>query len=182
MKKLPALDNSFNFSLSPSFSLTHTPFFLSLSLSLSLSISLFLSLTLFLSLSFYLSPSLSCILLIYDLSPLQTPTITFISFAMVFPSFPNPLREQHEYDFLIFRSPASFYSSCFYLSSSCPLKHLFTHEFFLILFLVRHIYQRIYYLSLEFYMGRTLTNTMINLGIRGLCTKSLYKVRLRSDK
>lgn len=25
-------------------------------------------------------------------------------------------------------------------------------------------------------MGRTLTNTMINLGIRGLCTKSLYKV------
>ena len=27
-------------------------------------------------------------------------------------------------------------------------------------------------------MGRTLTNTMINLGIRGLCTKSLYKVCL----
>ena len=42
--------------------------------------------------------------------------------------------------------------------------------------------QRIYYLSLEFYMGRTLTNTMINLGIRGLCTKALYKVERGTKK
>lgn len=34
--------------------------------------------------------------------------------------------------------------------------------------------KRVYYISLEFYMGRTLTNTMINLGIRSLCDKALY--------
>ena len=29
--------------------------------------------------------------------------------------------------------------------------------------------KRVYYLSLEFYMGRTLTNTMVNLGMFLLC-------------
>ena len=41
------------------------------------------------------------------------------------------------------------------------------------------ILQRVYlyYLSLEFYMGRSLTNTMINLGIQGACDEALYQVR-----
>ncbi len=33
-----------------------------------------------------------------------------------------------------------------------------------------------YYLSLEFYMGRSLTNTMINLGIQGACDEAMYQV------
>jgi glucan phosphorylase len=37
--------------------------------------------------------------------------------------------------------------------------------------------QRVYYLSLEFYMGRSLTNTMINLGIQGACDEALYQVK-----
>ncbi len=36
--------------------------------------------------------------------------------------------------------------------------------------------QRVYYLSMEFYMGRTLTNTMINLGFRDVCADALYQV------
>ena len=36
--------------------------------------------------------------------------------------------------------------------------------------------KRVYYLSLEFYMGRSLTNTMINLGIQGACDEALYQV------
>lgn len=31
-------------------------------------------------------------------------------------------------------------------------------------------------------MGRSLTNTMINLGIRSLCEKSLYKMGLRMEE
>jgi starch phosphorylase len=42
--------------------------------------------------------------------------------------------------------------------------------------------KRIYYLSMEFYMGRSLTNTMINLGIRSLCDKALYKMGLRMEE
>jgi starch phosphorylase len=38
--------------------------------------------------------------------------------------------------------------------------------------------KRIYYLSLEFYMGRTLTNTMINLGIQATCDEALYQLGL----
>ena len=38
------------------------------------------------------------------------------------------------------------------------------------------VLQRVYYLSLEFYMGRSLTNTMINLGIQGACDEALYQV------
>jgi starch phosphorylase len=38
--------------------------------------------------------------------------------------------------------------------------------------------KRIYYLSLEFYMGRTLTNTMINLGMQNACDEALYQLGL----
>ncbi|TSS85099.1 Glycogen phosphorylase, brain form [Bagarius yarrelli] len=43
---------------------------------------------------------------------------------------------------------------------------------------------RIHYLSLEFYMGRTLQNTMINLGLQNTCDEAIYQfcrvqVRLR---
>ena len=36
--------------------------------------------------------------------------------------------------------------------------------------------QRVYYLSLEFYMGRTLTNTTVNLGIQSACDEAMYQV------
>ncbi|XP_035693357.1 glycogen phosphorylase, muscle form-like isoform X1 [Branchiostoma floridae] len=38
--------------------------------------------------------------------------------------------------------------------------------------------KRIYYLSLEYYMGRALCNTMINLGIQGACDEAMYQVGL----
>ncbi|KRY28271.1 Glycogen phosphorylase, liver form, partial [Trichinella spiralis] len=38
--------------------------------------------------------------------------------------------------------------------------------------------KRVYYLSLEFYMGRTLSNTMLNLGIQAACDESLYQLGL----
>ena len=38
------------------------------------------------------------------------------------------------------------------------------------------LFQRVYYLSLEYYMGRALTNTMINLGIQGECDEAMYQV------
>jgi len=38
--------------------------------------------------------------------------------------------------------------------------------------------KRVYYLSLEFYMGRSLTNTMINLGVQGACDEALYQLGL----
>ena len=45
----------------------------------------------------------------------------------------------------------------------------------------QHYYEkdpkRVYYLSLEFYMGRSLTNTMINLGIQGACDEAMYQVK-----
>lgn len=37
-------------------------------------------------------------------------------------------------------------------------------------------FQRIYYLSLEFYMGRTLTNTMLNVDIAAAIDEALYQV------
>ena len=40
----------------------------------------------------------------------------------------------------------------------------------------RFLLQRVYYLSLEYYMGRALTNTMINLGIQGECDEAMYQV------
>lgn len=38
--------------------------------------------------------------------------------------------------------------------------------------------KRIYYLSLEYYMGRTLTNTVINIGMKSLCEKALFELGL----
>lgn len=40
------------------------------------------------------------------------------------------------------------------------------------------LFQRVYYLSLEYYMGRSLTNTMINLGIQSACDEALYQLGL----
>uniref|UniRef100_A0A1W7RAF7 Alpha-1,4 glucan phosphorylase n=1 Tax=Hadrurus spadix TaxID=141984 RepID=A0A1W7RAF7_9SCOR len=46
----------------------------------------------------------------------------------------------------------------------------------------QHYYEkdpkRVYYLSLEYYMGRTLTNTMVNLGIQNACDEALYQLGL----
>lgn len=46
----------------------------------------------------------------------------------------------------------------------------------------QHYYEtdpkRVYYLSLEYYMGRTLQNTMINLGIQTACDEAMYQVGL----
>jgi len=36
--------------------------------------------------------------------------------------------------------------------------------------------KRVYYLSLEFYMGRALQNTMINIGIQGACDEAMYQL------
>ena len=38
--------------------------------------------------------------------------------------------------------------------------------------------QRVYYLSLEFYMGRTLQNTMVNLGLQNTCDEAMYQLGL----
>lgn len=38
------------------------------------------------------------------------------------------------------------------------------------------VFQRVYYLSMEYYMGRSLGNTMVNLGIEGECDEALYQV------
>jgi starch phosphorylase len=41
--------------------------------------------------------------------------------------------------------------------------------------------KRVYYLSLEFYMGRTLTNTMVNLGIEKETATALYQLGLKLE-
>lgn len=50
----------------------------------------------------------------------------------------------------------------------------------------QHYYEkdpkRIYYLSLEYYMGRSLQNTMINLGIQGACDEALYQLGLNIEE
>ncbi|MGH0153373.1 UNVERIFIED_CONTAM: hypothetical protein FKN15_025042 [Acipenser sinensis] len=38
--------------------------------------------------------------------------------------------------------------------------------------------KRVHYLSLEFYMGRTLQNTMINLGLQNACDEAIYQLGL----
>ena len=38
--------------------------------------------------------------------------------------------------------------------------------------------KRVYYLSLEYYVGRSLTNTMINLGIQSEVDEALYQVKI----
>ncbi|XP_015784291.1 glycogen phosphorylase [Tetranychus urticae] len=42
--------------------------------------------------------------------------------------------------------------------------------------------KRIYYLSLEYYIGRSLTNTMLNLGIQGSCDEALYQMGLEIEE
>ncbi|KAK7104858.1 glycogen phosphorylase, muscle form-like [Littorina saxatilis] len=46
----------------------------------------------------------------------------------------------------------------------------------------QHYYEldpkRVYYLSLEFYMGRTLANTMVNVGIQSACDEAMYQLGL----
>lgn len=50
----------------------------------------------------------------------------------------------------------------------------------------QHYYEndpkRVYYLSLEFYMGRTLSNTMLNLGIQATVDESLYQLGLNIEE
>lgn len=41
-----------------------------------------------------------------------------------------------------------------------------------------HDPKRIYYVSLEFYMGRTLQNTMVNLGLENACDEATYQLGL----
>uniref|UniRef100_A0A452SYA4 Alpha-1,4 glucan phosphorylase n=1 Tax=Ursus maritimus TaxID=29073 RepID=A0A452SYA4_URSMA len=41
---------------------------------------------------------------------------------------------------------------------------------------------RVYYLSLEFYMGRTLQNTMINLGLQNACDEAIYQLGLDMEE
>ncbi|KAM9317303.1 glycogen phosphorylase, brain form [Gastrophryne carolinensis] len=42
--------------------------------------------------------------------------------------------------------------------------------------------KRIYYLSLEFYMGRTLQNTMLNLGLQHACDEAVYQLGLDMEE
>ncbi|XP_072887262.1 glycogen phosphorylase, muscle form-like [Hemitrygon akajei] len=42
--------------------------------------------------------------------------------------------------------------------------------------------KRIYYLSLEFYMGRTLQNTMVNLGLQSACDEAIYQLGLDMEE
>ncbi|KAE9550139.1 hypothetical protein FO519_006651 [Halicephalobus sp. NKZ332] len=50
----------------------------------------------------------------------------------------------------------------------------------------QHYYEndpkRVYYLSLEFYMGRTLTNTMMNLGLNATVDEALYQLGLNIEE
>ncbi|CAH2324854.1 glycogen phosphorylase, muscle form [Pelobates cultripes] len=45
-----------------------------------------------------------------------------------------------------------------------------------------HDPKRIYYLSLEFYMGRTLQNTMVNLGLENACDEAAYQLCITPQK
>ncbi|KAG9475372.1 glycogen phosphorylase, muscle form [Eleutherodactylus coqui] len=45
-----------------------------------------------------------------------------------------------------------------------------------------HDPKRIYYLSLEFYMGRTLQNTMVNLGLENACDEAVYQLGLDMEE
>ena len=60
-----------------------------------------------------------------------------------------------------------------YVTCLCHVTWLFLDE--LIEFDLMHL-QRVYYLSLEYYMGRTLTNTTMNLGIQSACDEAMYQV------
>lgn len=42
--------------------------------------------------------------------------------------------------------------------------------------------QRVYYLSMEYYMGRSLTNAMVNLGIDSEVEEALFEVCAREGQ
>lgn len=42
--------------------------------------------------------------------------------------------------------------------------------------------KRVYYLSLEYYLGRSLTNIMINLGIKNACDEAMYQLGLEIEE
>lgn len=42
--------------------------------------------------------------------------------------------------------------------------------------------KRCYYMSLEYYIGRTLTNTMLNIGIQNACDEALYQLGLELEE
>ncbi|XP_062868286.1 glycogen phosphorylase, muscle form [Trichomycterus rosablanca] len=50
----------------------------------------------------------------------------------------------------------------------------------------QHYYEkdpkRVYYISLEFYMGRTLQNTMVNLGLENACDEAVYQLGLDMEE
>uniref|UniRef100_A0A672RTD9 Alpha-1,4 glucan phosphorylase n=1 Tax=Sinocyclocheilus grahami TaxID=75366 RepID=A0A672RTD9_SINGR len=50
----------------------------------------------------------------------------------------------------------------------------------------QHYYEkdpkRVYYLSLEFYMGRTLQNTMVNLALENACDEAIYQLGLDMEE
>ena len=48
--------------------------------------------------------------------------------------------------------------------------------------LLSFVLQRVYYLSLEFYMGRTLQNTMVNLALENASDEATYQVGRNSKK
>uniref|UniRef100_A0A8C4NZ34 Alpha-1,4 glucan phosphorylase n=1 Tax=Dicentrarchus labrax TaxID=13489 RepID=A0A8C4NZ34_DICLA len=49
-------------------------------------------------------------------------------------------------------------------------------------YLTARLVNRVYYLSLEFYMGRTLQNTMINLGLQNACDEAIYQLGLDMEE
>lgn len=66
-----------------------------------------------------------------------------------------------------------FYGSYFTVArNGSQLLQLFFSHFSLL----SHL-QRVYYLSLEFYMGRTLQNTMVNLALENACDEAIYQVK-----
>jgi len=42
--------------------------------------------------------------------------------------------------------------------------------------------KRVYYLSLEYYLGRSLSNMMINLGMQGVCDEAMYQLGLALEE
>jgi len=42
--------------------------------------------------------------------------------------------------------------------------------------------KRVYYLSLEYYLGRSLTNTMVNMGIQDTCDEAMYQLGLALEE
>ena len=62
-------------------------------------------------------------------------------------------------------------------SKNFSIASVLEQPFNTIYFMFFLFFQRVYYISLEFYMGRALQNTMINIGIQGACDEAMYQVR-----